>query len=277
MKSLSVASAFSDALSNHENLKKLIFVLCGLYNTEILGIILEGCKTIRQLYIMLDNLGSQSVILLANFIRSNHSVEYLDLGENNLSNNDMVLLASALKTNTHLKQLFMIENNITEDGVNTLLKALYDPTSLDSIVESNHTCYYRIFDTDSAQRPPEPPLEAEVLVINRYSEFTNKDCSIQQKMRMKVVLALCGVEGELFDLFLLDDIPLQLMPHVLELIQEYSTSRYMQCDYDDLERDALSRLFHTLRGWELPSLFIHLNSPTASMTTGKRKRRNTRR
>ena len=42
-----------------------------------------------------------------------------------------------------------------------------------------------------------------------------------------------------------------------------------------LEKDALSRLFHTLRGWELPMLFENLNKP--STNGGKKKRRKTRR
>ena len=46
-------------------------------------------------------------------------------------------------------------------------------------------------------------------------------------------------------------------------------------DLVQLEKDALSRLFHTLRGWELPLLFENLKSPSAY--SGKRKRRKTRR
>ena len=102
-----------------------------------------------------------------------------------------------------------------------------------------------------------------------------------------MVLALCRVDGDLFDLSLLNDIPLQLMPRVLKLIQEHTASRSLSLememetetigDGDQLENDALSRLFHTLRGWELPLLFANLNTPSANVTTGKRKRRKTRR
>ena len=45
-------------------------------------------------------------------------------------------------------------------------------------------------------------------------------------------------------------------------------------DLVQLEKDALSRLFHTLRGWELPVLFENLKGPSAD---SKRKRRKTRR
>jgi len=88
------------------------------------------------------------------------------------------------------------------------------------------------------------------------------------------VLALCGVDGSLFDLSHFNDVPLQLMPRVLELIQKHTTRRSSNTPVQ-LEKDALSRLFHTLRGWELPVLFENLNN--LSTNAGKRKRRKTRR
>ena len=158
--------------------------------------------------------------------------------------------------------------------IQILLNALFDPTSMDSIVKSNHTCMAYTFDINKplivAQRPH---LEIEVLGINR------GDYSIQQKIRKKVVLALCGMDGELFDLSYLNDLPLQLMPRVLELIQEHTRTRTKACRNmaGQLEKDALSRLFHTLRGWELPFLFENLPAPSVNEVTGKRKRRKTRR
>ena len=109
-------------------------------------------------------------------------------------------------------------------------------------------------------------------------------------------MALCGVDGSLFDLSHFNDIPLQLMPRVLELIQKHSESRTEMLTSmpilnsnelldlsvegvesyfrKQLEKDALSRLFHTLRAWELPLLFENSWNSSGS---GKRKRRKTRR
>ena len=58
---------------------------------------------------------------------------------NNISNDDAVLLAAALKKNTHLESLDL-KNNITEEGHTKLQQAVYDPTSMNSIVDSNHSC-----------------------------------------------------------------------------------------------------------------------------------------
>ena len=106
-----------------------------------------------------------------------------------------------------------------------------------------------------------------------------------KKIRKKVVLALCGTDGELFDLRHFNNLPLQLMPRVLELIQEHSELRtkkwvngaWVHASTEQLEKDALSRLFHTLRGWELPSLFENNVPSSSAVRTGKRKRRSTRR
>ena len=81
----------------------------------------------------------------------------------------------------------------------------------------------------------------------------------------------------------LNDLPLQLMPRVLELIQEHTDARAEEIAVsfriEKLKSDALSRLFHTLRGWEVPLLFEFENQrgPSSGEDGKKRKRRKTRR
>ena len=182
-------------------------------------------------------------------------------------------MASALKENTNITKLILTNNDITEEGAKALLKALYDPTNMDSIVGCNHTCFPFTFDIKNSSVVAQRSfIEKEVLNIN-----SDKNFSIQQKIRMKVVLALCRQDGGLFDLSHLNDLPLGVMPRVLELIQEHTGARTEESRRPErgvkLEEDALSRLFHTLRGWELPLLFENLRaSSVAKGTTGKRKR-----
>jgi len=303
---VSVATSFSDAIRGHPTLSTIMLSNCGLNGQPIvLRKIFEGCveTEIQSLLLSGDDMSDDvrsdtrlvgdDIIVLADFIQSNPLTKTLFFRHNDISNNDTVLLASALKKNTNLINLDLEDANITEAGEKTLLNALFDPTSMDSIVASNHSCRVYTYDIKSttviAQRPP---LEQEVLNINE-GKYT-----IGQKIRKKVVLALCGVEGELFDLSHFNDLPLQLMPRVLELIQEHSQTRTefrdmpVQFLLDMIEesppnearfhrkqlgKDALSRLFHTLRGWELPLLFENLNTPSDNRGAGKRKRRKTRR
>ena len=217
----------------------------------------------------------ESVGILADFIRSNHHTnKKLRLDSNNISDGGTLLLASALNNNTNLNWLNLKKNRITEEGDKNLLKALYDPTSMDSIVESNHTCVAYTYDVKNARVVAQrSPIETEVLSINN----ADPDISTKQKIRWKVVLALCGLEGELFDLSHLNDLPLPLMPRVLELIQEHTDARTraVKSTPIQLEKDALSRLFHTLRGWELPLLFENLK-PKRGPAAGKRKRKTRR-
>ena len=288
---ISVATELSGAIKNHPNIGLLSFTKCGLSsNPEILETMLEGCTRVALVSVANEKLGMEGVALLARFIRSNHPTEILSFRNNKFTDDDMLVLASALRFNTNLERLILQDNNFTNEGDKILLKAVYDPTSMDTIIESNHSCRAHTWDIKSSslvlQRPSD---ETEVFNINADDEI-----SIQQKIRKKVVLALCGVDGGLFDLSHLNDLPLAVMPRVLELIQEHSEARtrefrrmpvpneildsmslsFEQYQRKQLEKDALSRLFHTLRGWELPLLFENLNT---SVTSGKRKRRRTRR
>ena len=273
----SVATPLSDAVKNHPTLDQIGFAKCGLDNVAVLKIILEGCKTMKHLALTADNLGSEAVATITDFIRSNHHIERIMMKECNITDTEAILFASVLMQNTSLKSINLQNNNITEAGEKTLLKALFDPTSMDSIVESNHTSRVYTYECTSATaRAQRPPLEQEVLRTNRKNKDISieRKISIQQKIRRKVVLALCGVDGGLFDLSHFNDLPLQLMPRVLELIQEHTKTRNERCSEmpEQLEKDALSRLFHTLKGWELPLLFENLRT---QVPTGKRKRRKT--
>lgn len=268
---VSVATSLSNALKNHPTLDTLLCAACGLNNVDILEKILKRCTRLMALGVTMNYLGSKAIAVLADFIHSNHPTKRIQLRECELTDTGVVLFAAALKKNTHLRELDLCSNDdITDTGEKTLLNIMFDPRTMDSIVESNHTCKVYKHDINKpwvvAQRPP---IETEVLRIN-----DGRNISIQQKIRKKVVLALCGVDGGLFDLSHLNVLPLQLMPRVLELIQQHSQSRTRAVNSmpNQLEKDALTRLFHTLRGWELPLLFENLRGPSATDTTGKRKR-----
>ena len=270
---ISIASSFSCALSNHPTLRELLLTVCGLDNSVILGIMLEGCKGLYSFSIICNGIGSEGCSVISAFIRSNHPLQQLILDHNIISNSDVAILASALKMNTHLLELSLEDNEITTEGDRILMKALFDTTSMNSIVESNHSCMPCTcdFSDHDVRREKLSLLDKSIIKIN-----VNRDDTIEQRIRKKVILALCGVDGDLFDLSHLNDLPFQLMPRVLELIQKHTEYKTRKCCHALLEREALSRLLHTLRGWELPLLFENLRHP-ATAGARKRKRRSTRR
>ena len=226
---VSVASSLSDAIHNHPTLEELEFVCCDLLsgNTNILRRILEGCTKLKTLMITYeDEMSNEGATAVADFIERNHPAEGIMLNVNNLSDSHTKILASSLKRNTNLRVFDLKEDgNYTETGRKILLDVLFDATSMDSIVTSNHSCILMSQDMNNFWSSLDvlstrSDLEVEIEKINRL-----EDASISQKIRRKVVLALCGTDGELFDLRHFNDIPLQLMPRVLELIQEHSGPR----------------------------------------------------
>ena len=148
---------------------------------------------------------------------------------------------------------------------------MFDMTSMGSLVDCNHTC---ILAVDRTMMHNMSLIDAEVNITNGNMTVNGSllptRIPIKKKIRRKVVSALCGINGVLFDLGLLNDLPFQLMPRVLELIQEHTLVRNEHVDDEQLKKEALSRVFHTLRGWELPLLFDNLHGlPTRR---SKRKR-----
>ena len=180
--------------------------------------------------------------------------------------------------NDILYQLDLIGNSITDAGRTALLKSVFDTASMSSIVASNHECRFQSFDKDSNPSSMEEKLERYLGDINISDESEAK------KIHMKAVLALrlkgsyglgCGERTRSpFDLKHFADVPLKAMPRVLELIQEnpeeWEAGAGAECQKEANEKEALSALFHTLRGWQMPSLFTNLRIPLER--SRKRKR-----
>ena len=294
---LSVASSLSDAISNHPKLLSLSAGRCGSnIMSGIVPKILNGCGKLEQVDLNLDSdFVSEGITAISDFIRCNHpAMVLIKMTRQKIKDSDISVLATALKENTNLQMLDLRNCDVTEEGAKALLKSMFDPTSMDSIMECNHRCVPHTFNVTHQQFPNQiipydiyrsaiqiqrSLLEIEVLYINGMINENGVDISIQQKIRMKVILALSGVDGSLFDLSHFNDLPLQLMPRALELIQEHTMHRTRAVTVRrlprQLEKDSLSRIFHTLRGWELPLLFENLNK--TSTNGGKRKKRKTRR
>lgn len=183
---------------------------------------------------------------------------------NSISDGETEILATALRQNTNLRRLDLQRNDITGVGAKTLLGAVFDTASLGAIAESNHSC--AVF--AAAQEIMSDDLAAaEVIFLNSRSGL-----SVKEKIRKKVVLALC--QGSIFDLGRFNSVPFQLMPLVLKLIQENTAFRAQNESKHTLSRDALSRVFNTLRGWKMPSMFESMRASAKS--AGKRKRHSER-
>lgn len=271
---LPVACTLSDAIDDHPTLRAIGLISCGIGNNAgILAKVLTGCTRMAAVNILSDNIRSEGTAVISEFIAHNHpAVKEIKLSNNDISDSDTAILSAALKRNTFITGLDICRNDVTEEGERHMRRALFDTTTLNSVVESNHTSAYLIH--PEAERNRISSLDAAITEINLGGPLRND--TTEQRIRKKVILALSGLDGELFNLHYFNDLPLQLMPRVLELLQEHAEFRIRRyCEFH-LEIEALSRLFHTLRGWELPLLFENL-SPVAATETRKRKMRGARR
>ena len=130
--------------------------------------------------------------------------------------------------------------------------ALCDTTSLQAIVDSNHVCQLTV-STGKLTYDNYSTKEDEMKNINALAlEDEGK------KIRYKVVLALFTTNPNLFNPRGFDDVPLELMPRLLEIAQQdlghdgFGLEIRKWCG----RNPALSRIFEVMMGWNTPLLFV---------------------
>ena len=79
---------------------------------------------------------------MANFLATNPPLKELDLEHNGLNDNDALVLADALRSNTTLRFLNLSGNNHVTDVGNEAFRLVVhgDGNNLNSIADSNHSC-----------------------------------------------------------------------------------------------------------------------------------------
>ena len=167
--------------------------------------------------------------LLLPAIKNHTSLEHLDLSQNWLNDSIAESVVNLLANNTDLVTLNLSGNNnlklqsgghriwwtgqnvplVPRAGTQILKAAIFDTTSLKSIANSNHACEVII------TAPNRRSLQNETV-----RKINALDVSEGRKVRLKVVLALNETNTDLFDTNAFQDIPLELMPRVLELVQQ---------------------------------------------------------
>ena len=166
---------------------------------------------------------------------------HLCLAKNNLNDEDARLIAHALKHNTNLQFISLDGNNITGIGEEALGKAIYNPTSLNSLSDCNHTC--RIHGLNwSADIPFDPlgytPKENRARKLYHLLSVRNREGSNVRHLNSEF-----GGEDK-------NDESLKLVPKVLESVNCYD-SNWESTDYVP----PLSITYEILRGWKMPELY----------------------
>ena len=172
---------------------------------------------------------------IPDYITRNTPLKSLYLARNNLNDEDAVLIAKALKHNDNLRTLRLQLNDLTNVGIDAIRKACYDPTSLNSVSDSNHTCSVQLPGIDN------------ILVYNNGCD----DKLVNRRLKLYHLLSARNREGSnVYHLNLeLDneDDSLVLVPRVLEYIHSCSQS-------SDIVH-PLSIMYEILGSWKMPALF----------------------
>jgi Ran GTPase-activating protein (RanGAP) involved in mRNA processing and transport len=280
--------------------------------------LLKADSQLISLNLSNNRMATKAANVLLPAIKANTSLQHLDLSHNWL--NDVVAPAviDLLKDNSDLLSLDLRANNSLriqsgghynyherkrmptyDRGIAEIVNgALFDTTSLQAIASSNHTCGVKMSGMNRNDC-----FDGTVQKINSLSVSEGK------KIRYKIVLALNVVNKD-FDPRGFDDVPLELMPRLLELIQleigkrgygiEIAPKGMAELDLPNRSKKfqwnaltrkrttsdpSLNRLYEVIRAWNTPLLFARgageLSNqkwvgPTKSKKKGQPKRRKRR-
>jgi hypothetical protein len=219
---------------------------------------LKGNPATRELNLENNHIPAAAAKVLASAMKHNTNLEHLNLGYNSFSDKSVDGFVELLRNNSTLLSLNLVGNSIKVDkqsdktGRAALLKnAILDTTSLQTIADSNHSCQVimgdRKFRNDLTH-------EYEMKSINSLD-------SEGMKIRYKVVLALFSYNKDLFHPRSFDDIPLELIPRLLELVQqEIGFNGFGKGVFDKVRKmkstRELRRLYQVVTEWNTPLLVM---------------------
>ena len=182
---------------------------------------------------------------ISDYLATNPSLEILCLSDNHLNDDDARLIARALKHNTNLKDIYLDGNdNITEVGCNALSKAVYNPESLNSVADCNHTCKVRgiAFGDIPVNLSGSTPKQNRAGKIYHLLSTGNREGSNVYHLNLEF-----GDEEE---------DTLALVPNVLESVHRYSHECVHQRRRNQVECvQPLSTMYEILRSWKVPELY----------------------
>lgn len=187
------------------------------------------------------------------FVRFYTSVS---LEDNQFSDKDAVLFASALKLNTTLARLDLQKNSITDKGRRILCRAVFDDSSLNTLSDSNHTCLVNLF-RDSKSLGC---LSSSDIVESINNPNVKKFCRRKDKLHTKIFSPTSDGTSNLLHF---ENVPMQLFPDVLRLIQ-------YKPGVDVGHKAEMTLMFELLRA--TPCIFVSKNQVKVVITR-KRKYR----
>jgi len=240
------ANYLFESIKQHPSINSIQFEnSCGenVNGYNLLCSLIDGDKTFDSIDLDGNGICTMGNTHLPDYIATNSRLQTLHLSGNGLNDNDATLIAIALRQNTNLRQLHLCSNDgITQIGYDALTLAIFDSTSLNSTVDSNHTCTIE--------------MHGVVPNHNTSSEETNRGAKIYSILssRHREGTSVHHLDSEL------GDDSLGLVPHVLSCMQRCSDSNAVY-NIPRLRIDQfvavrpLSIFFELLKSWHMPALY----------------------
>ncbi|KAL7543714.1 hypothetical protein ACHAXR_013533 [Thalassiosira sp. AJA248-18] len=231
-----------------------------------------------------NNMTTKGASVLLPSLKDNATLQNLDLSRNWLNDAVAPVVIDVLKNNSTLLSLDLSGNNslktrsgggyryvqgtgyvrkeTTYRGIAEVVRcALFDTTSLETIANSNHTCAVKMSGMNKGDVHEETIRKINALAV-----------SDGKKIRYKTVLAINDVKTkDLYDPCSFNDVPLELMPHLLEMVQQECSAKaelkqghdrgYWKYNREIRKREyipdpTLRRLYEIIMSWQsLPLLF----------------------
>ena len=226
-------------IEDHPSIDNIELIGCCSANTNgydmLRSIIDAGASKLVAIDLSSNFISTGGSTFIADFLANNPMLQTLILWGNEFNDTDAISIANALNSNTNLFSLDLRRNAITEAGWGVLRKTEFDPSSLNSAADSNHTCSIE-----------------EIAEYNTWSDDEYFKAVRQKKIYH--VLSSRNKENtnvQYFD----DDMPVEILPDMLRSIQQYSEYHIGQEDEEVPERGeedstSLSIVFEVMRRWE---------------------------
>ena len=255
----------SDALCHAHSLESL-----NLYNNSLgdsatiyMAPKLQDCHSLIRLDLGLNYISSHGGSALADFLSKNPPLQRLLLLGNGIGDGGAIQFSKALGSNQTLTELNLGFNKLSSVGLKALQEALYNTSSLNALVDSNHTlsCLFDDYCATNLIRwgCDEQTVNCidNLLRINALNEVLTHQhrfsysSSIPAKKKkrgpgccvkipsvpkLKVAIHL----REQFDMRHFLDVDGKTMPEVLEFVSS---------------NVGVDKLFHLLRDWNMPHLY----------------------
>jgi len=175
-----------------------------------------------------------------------------------------------LMSNTNLRDLYVDHyghNIITKTGWLALRKAEFDDTSLNSAADSNHTC--RIHYPYSSSSNDEVLQGLEMSEMNGTPRHFGASLDPVYVRQKKIYCVLSSRNRNSSNVEHFEDLPFELLPNLLSLIEQYSNYHIAQTQLPTWQRvkqstldvKPLSIVYEVLQKWDKSrSVFESLSS-----------------